>query len=110
MSEVRVVTHKSGAPKGIAYIQYEDEVSILHIRVCLVRVLDSPSQVIKSLWLVFQHSAAQAVMKMDGLAVGEHNISVAISNPPARKAPASERFSASTFTPSLGGGKKDITG
>ena len=48
-------------------------------------------------------------MKMDGLAVGEHNISVAISNPPARKAPAGQRFSASTFTPSLGGGKKDTT-
>ncbi len=54
-----------------------------------------------------QQSAAQAVLKMDGLEVGERSISVALSNPPQRKPPAAQRFSTATFTPALGGGKKD---
>lgn len=49
--------------------------------------------------------AAQAVLKTDGLQVGDHTISVAISNPPDRKAPLKTRTEA--FVPSLGGGKKE---
>jgi len=45
-------------------------------------------------------------MKTDGVKVGEHEISVAISNPPARKAPAGQRDETS-FTPTLGSGKKE---
>jgi len=45
--------------------------------------------------------ASHAVLKTDGLVIGEHTIEVAISNPPVRKQPAT------AFTPSLGGGKKE---
>ena len=55
---------------------------------------------------VFQHCAAQAIMKTDGLQMGEHEISVALSNPPPRKDPSWKREEPS-FTPSLGGGKKE---
>jgi len=51
-------------------------------------------------------SAAQAILKVDGLKLGESTISVAISNPPARNTPMSDRDQ-SSFVPSLGGGKTD---
>lgn len=51
----------------------------------------------------FQQSAAQAVLKTDGLMIGEHAISVAISNPPERKMQKKDE----EFIPSLGGGKKE---
>ena len=56
-----------------------------------------------------QQTAAQAVLKTDGLKVGDREISVAISNPPARGTPVSQRSEPqkSSFQPSLGGGKKD---
>ncbi|XP_064613155.1 squamous cell carcinoma antigen recognized by T-cells 3-like [Liolophura sinensis] len=76
LRSVRLVTHKSGAPKGLAYIEFENETE-----------------------------AAQAVLKTDGLQIGDHTISVAISNPPDRRAPLKTR--AETFVPSLGGGKKE---
>ncbi|XP_053375966.1 squamous cell carcinoma antigen recognized by T-cells 3-like isoform X2 [Mercenaria mercenaria] len=77
VKHVRLVTYRSGAPKGLAYVEFADE-----------------------------HSAAQAVVKTDGIKIGEHEISVAISNPPARKTPVSQREE-SSFIPSLGGGKKE---
>lgn len=42
---------------------------------------------------------------MDGQVIEGSEISVAISNPPPRNAPLSDKQS--TFVPSLGGGKKD---
>jgi hypothetical protein len=45
-------------------------------------------------------------MKTDGIKIGEHEISVAISNPPVRRAPFTQREE-SSFIPSLGGGKKE---
>ncbi|WAR03245.1 SART3-like protein [Mya arenaria] len=74
---VRLVTYRSGASKGLAYIEYVDE-----------------------------QTASQALLKTDGLQVGEHTIEVAISNPPARKAQFSQREETS-FVPTLGGGKKE---
>lgn len=43
------------------------------------------------------------MLKTDGLMIGEHAISVAISNPPQRKMPLKDE----EFVPSLGGGKKE---
>lgn len=43
------------------------------------------------------------MLKTDGLQIGDHKISVAISNPPQRKQP----LSMSQQFPSLGGGKKE---
>ena len=63
-----------------------------------------------------QEDATKAVMKADGLQMGEHQISVAISNPPKRRTPLEQRSSlaaektttttTTTFTPTLGSGKK----
>ncbi|CAC5388461.1 SART3 [Mytilus coruscus] len=72
LKDVRLVTYRSGAPKGLAYVEYENE-----------------------------NEATQAVMKTDGLAIGEHTISVAISCPPDRR-PQKDQF-----IPSLGSGKKE---
>ncbi|KAL8580978.1 hypothetical protein ACOMHN_017544 [Nucella lapillus] len=74
VKDVRLVTYRSGAPKGLAYVEYETE-----------------------------EMAAHAILKTDGLQVGEHEISVAISNPPQRKQPAAM----ASLVPSLGGGKKE---
>ncbi|CAG2237410.1 SART3 [Mytilus edulis] len=72
LKDVRLVTYRSGAPKGLAYVEFENETE-----------------------------ATQAVMKTDGLAIGEHTISVAISCPPDRR-PQKDQF-----VPSLGSGKKE---
>ncbi|XP_078083161.1 spliceosome associated factor 3, U4/U6 recycling protein [Mustelus asterias] len=56
LKEIRLVTNRSGKSKGLAYAEYENEVQ-----------------------------ASQAVLKMDGMVVKDHTISVAISNPPQRK-------------------------
>ncbi|XP_038646289.1 squamous cell carcinoma antigen recognized by T-cells 3 [Scyliorhinus canicula] len=56
LKEIRLVTNRSGKPKGLAYAEYENEAQ-----------------------------ASQAVLKMDGMVVKDHPISVAISNPPQRK-------------------------
>ncbi|XP_067679944.1 squamous cell carcinoma antigen recognized by T-cells 3-like [Haliotis asinina] len=74
LKDVRLVTYRNGMSKGIAYVEFETE-----------------------------DEAAQAVMKTDGLQVGEHTITVAISNPPPRKQPEARREG---LTPSLGSGKK----
>ncbi|KAM9446569.1 squamous cell carcinoma antigen recognized by T-cells 3 [Clarias gariepinus] len=62
---VRLVTNRSGKPKGLAYVEFENELQ-----------------------------ASQAVLQMDRTKLGNHTLSVAISNPPARK---------TEFTPALGG-------
>ena len=59
------------------------------------------SCIVTSMFCCRQDAAAQAVLKTDGLQIGDHMISVAISNPPQRKQPLSQQ------TPSLGGGKKE---
>ncbi|XP_076434791.1 spliceosome associated factor 3, U4/U6 recycling protein-like [Babylonia areolata] len=74
LKDVRLVTYRSGAPKGLAYVEYETE-----------------------------EMATHAILKTDGLQIGDHVISVAISNPPQRKQPAA----LAPPVPSLGGGKKD---
>nr|XP_006821088.1 PREDICTED: squamous cell carcinoma antigen recognized by T-cells 3-like [Saccoglossus kowalevskii] len=56
IKDIRIVTYKSGAPKGLAYVEYVNE-----------------------------GEAAKAVLATDGTQMGEHRINVAISNPPPRK-------------------------
>ncbi|MEE6509576.1 hypothetical protein FKM82_026923 [Ascaphus truei] len=56
IKELRLVTNRSGKPKGLAYVEYENEAQ-----------------------------ASQAVLKLDGATIKEHVIKVAISNPPRRK-------------------------
>ncbi|XP_062038290.1 squamous cell carcinoma antigen recognized by T-cells 3 isoform X1 [Lepus europaeus] len=58
VKDLRLVTNRAGKPKGLAYVEYENE-----------------------------SQASQAVMKMDGMTIRENVIKVAISNPPQRKAP-----------------------
>ncbi|KAH9515148.1 Squamous cell carcinoma antigen recognized by T-cells 3 [Bulinus truncatus] len=77
IKEIRMVTYRNGSPKGIAYVEYNDE-----------------------------QSASQAVLKTDGMVIGEHTISVAISNPPERKTPLLTKTDIG-FEKSLGGGKKE---
>lgn len=55
VKDVRLVTYRSGKPKGLAYVEFADETQ-----------------------------ASQAVLKMDGTEVEGNKISVAISNPPRR--------------------------
>ncbi|XP_070690238.1 squamous cell carcinoma antigen recognized by T-cells 3 isoform X2 [Pempheris klunzingeri] len=55
VKEVRLVTYRSGKPKGLAYVEFADEAQ-----------------------------ASQAVLKMDGTDIEDNKISVAISNPPRR--------------------------
>ena len=54
-----------------------------------------------------QASASQAVMKADGLQIGEHTISVSISNPPGRRPQAGQPAGQEERRPSLGAGKKE---
>ncbi|KAG8455692.1 hypothetical protein GDO86_001763 [Hymenochirus boettgeri] len=56
IKEIRLVTNRSGKPKGLAYVEYENEAQ-----------------------------ASQAVLKLDGTKIKDHVIKVAISNPPRRK-------------------------
>ncbi|CAF1247873.1 unnamed protein product [Adineta ricciae] len=58
VKDVRLVTHKSGKSKGLAYVEFDDA-----------------------------QTASQAVIQLDGTTIGEHTIQVAISNPPQRKEP-----------------------
>nr|XP_046243347.1 squamous cell carcinoma antigen recognized by T-cells 3 [Scatophagus argus] len=53
--DARLVTYRSGKPKGLAYVEFADEAH-----------------------------ASQAVLKMDGMELQGNKISVAISNPPRR--------------------------
>uniref|UniRef100_A0A8C5UGC8 Spliceosome associated factor 3, U4/U6 recycling protein n=1 Tax=Malurus cyaneus samueli TaxID=2593467 RepID=A0A8C5UGC8_9PASS len=58
VKDIRLVTNRAGKPKGLAYVEFENEAQ-----------------------------ASQAVLKMDGLTVKDHVIKVMISNPPLRKLP-----------------------
>ncbi|XP_010961846.2 squamous cell carcinoma antigen recognized by T-cells 3 isoform X2 [Camelus bactrianus] len=58
VKDIRLVTNRAGKPKGLAYVEYENE-----------------------------SQASQAVMKMDGMTIKENIIKVAISNPPQRRVP-----------------------
>lgn len=67
VKEVRLVTYRSGKPKGLAYVEFANE-----------------------------GQASQAVLKLDGIEVEGNKISVAISNPPRRNTmdkPGSSRLS-----------------
>lgn len=55
IKDVRLVTYRSGKPKGLAYVEFADEAQ-----------------------------ASQAVLKMDSMEIEGNKISVAISNPPRR--------------------------
>uniref|UniRef100_A0A3Q0S8U8 Spliceosome associated factor 3, U4/U6 recycling protein n=1 Tax=Amphilophus citrinellus TaxID=61819 RepID=A0A3Q0S8U8_AMPCI len=67
VKDVRLVTYRSGKPKGLAYVEFADETQ-----------------------------ASQAVLKMDGMDVEGNKISVAISNPPRRSVPDKPGSSRST--------------
>jgi len=56
VKDIRLVTQKSGKPKGLAYAEFDDA-----------------------------QQASQAVLKVDGTEIDGHTIKVAISNPPQRK-------------------------
>mgnify|MGYP001033361197 FL=1 len=56
--DIRIVTHKSGKSKGLAYVEFENA-----------------------------QEASQAVVKADGTVIDGHTIKVAISNPPTKKDP-----------------------
>ncbi|KAJ0173092.1 hypothetical protein K1T71_011268 [Dendrolimus kikuchii] len=56
LKDIRVVTHKDGKPKGLAYIEYEEETA-----------------------------AAEAISKTNGLLVGDRKIDVAMSAPPPKQ-------------------------
>nr|CAB3265871.1 squamous cell carcinoma antigen recognized by T-cells 3 [Phallusia mammillata] len=62
LKSLRIVTTRSGKPKGLAYVEYETEAD-----------------------------AAQAVMKTDQTVVGGFTITVAISNPPSRNKGSEDR-------------------
>uniref|UniRef100_A0A8C7NIP8 Spliceosome associated factor 3, U4/U6 recycling protein n=1 Tax=Oncorhynchus mykiss TaxID=8022 RepID=A0A8C7NIP8_ONCMY len=64
IKDIRLVTNRSGKPKGLAYVEFEDEAQ-----------------------------ASQAVLKLDGTVLQEHTLSVAISNPPRRNAADKPDFS-----------------
>ncbi|KAE9524706.1 hypothetical protein AGLY_014756 [Aphis glycines] len=59
LKDVRVVTFRNGHSKGLAYVDFEDEVS-----------------------------AAQALLKTDNMMIKDRTISVALSRPPERKDPS----------------------
>ena len=56
LKEVRIVTYRNGKSKGLAYVEFENE-----------------------------QFASKALIQTDGMLIGEHQITVAISNPPKRK-------------------------
>ncbi|KAJ3603768.1 hypothetical protein NHX12_028509 [Muraenolepis orangiensis] len=55
IKDVRLVTYRSGKPKGLAYVEFADETQ-----------------------------ASRAVLKLDGTVVGDNQIAVSISNPPRK--------------------------
>ncbi|KAG8596742.1 hypothetical protein GDO81_002040 [Engystomops pustulosus] len=67
IKEIRLVTNRSGKPKGLAYVEYENETQ-----------------------------ASQAVMKLDGTKLKDHTIKVAISNPPRRQQDSQEAARSAT--------------
>ncbi|XP_056384757.1 squamous cell carcinoma antigen recognized by T-cells 3 isoform X2 [Hyla sarda] len=70
IKQIRLVTNRSGKPKGLAYVEYENEAQ-----------------------------ASQAVLKLDGTQIKDNTIKVAISNPPARKQQESQEAARSAMIP-----------
>uniref|UniRef100_A0A4W5NDR2 Spliceosome associated factor 3, U4/U6 recycling protein n=1 Tax=Hucho hucho TaxID=62062 RepID=A0A4W5NDR2_9TELE len=64
IKDIRLVTNRSGKPKGLAYVEFGDEAQ-----------------------------ASLAVLKLDGTVLQEHTLSVAISNPPRRNTADKPGFS-----------------
>ncbi|XP_025423964.1 squamous cell carcinoma antigen recognized by T-cells 3-like [Sipha flava] len=62
LKDVRVVTFRNGHSKGLAYIDYEDEIS-----------------------------AAKALLKTDNMVIQDRTISVALSQPPERRNPSESK-------------------
>ncbi|XP_028681170.2 squamous cell carcinoma antigen recognized by T-cells 3 [Erpetoichthys calabaricus] len=58
IKDIRLVTNRSGKPKGLAYVEFEND-----------------------------SQASGAVLKMDGMVFQDHTLKVAISNPPRRNLP-----------------------
>ncbi|KAM3937815.1 squamous cell carcinoma antigen recognized by T-cells 3 isoform 2-T2 [Leptodactylus fuscus] len=69
IKEIRLVTNRAGKPKGLAYVEYENEAQ-----------------------------ASQAVIKLDGTNFKDHTIQVAISNPPLRRQQDSQEASRSAMS------------
>lgn len=74
---IRLVTHKSGKSKGLAYAEFSNA-----------------------------QEASQAVLKVDGFQLDGHTIKVAISNPPQRKEPTAGGSLLTPRAASLGAGPK----
>lgn len=70
IKQIRLVTNRSGKPKGLAYVEYENETQ-----------------------------ASQAVLKLDGSKIKDQIINVAISNPPSRKQQESQEAVRSAMVP-----------
>ncbi|XP_053217044.1 squamous cell carcinoma antigen recognized by T-cells 3 isoform X1 [Podarcis raffonei] len=70
VKEIRLVTTRAGKPKGLAYVEFENEMQ-----------------------------ASQAVLKMDGLTIKDQIIKVAISNPPARRFPEKSEAAGRAMAP-----------
>ena len=58
IKDVRLVTHKSGKPKGLAYVEFDEA-----------------------------QEASKAVFELNGIEIDQHAIHFAVSNPPQRKEP-----------------------
>ncbi|XP_042529343.1 squamous cell carcinoma antigen recognized by T-cells 3 [Dipodomys spectabilis] len=72
VKDLRLVTNRAGKPKGLAYVEYENE-----------------------------SQASQAVMKMNGMTIRENTIKVAISNPPQRKVPEKPEVGKASHGPTV---------
>ncbi|KAJ8712942.1 hypothetical protein PYW08_008246 [Mythimna loreyi] len=77
LKDVRVVTHKDGKPKGLAYIEYEEE-----------------------------SAAAQAVSACHGMLLGERKLDVALSAPPPRQSSSSDMPALGRAKRDAGGGMR----
>ncbi|CAF0786412.1 unnamed protein product [Didymodactylos carnosus] len=79
VDDIRLVTFRSGKPKGLAYVDYDNE-----------------------------QSASHAILNVDGMTIEGHSIKVAISNPPQRKQQQQQQQQplSTTNSLSLGGSAK----
>ncbi|KAK6476443.1 squamous cell carcinoma antigen recognized by T-cells 3-like [Huso huso] len=79
VKDIRLVTNRSGKPKGLAYVEFENEAQASH-----------------------------AVLKVDGTVFQNHTLNVAISNPPRRNPsdkPESSRAMGSMMPPQVFGAR-----
>ena len=84
VTEVRIVTHKSGAPKGIAYIQYEDEVTSHPSHPCLSSVGARLALVRHSIVLVRVSALCRAGRDEDGRAASRRTQHIRGDQQPSR--------------------------